>query len=68
MLKARLKALKVQTLFEVGSKNKMNFWKDRCCRDSSLKDVFPDLYAIAFSKEVWVIDVWEGGNWNPRFL
>ena len=28
----------------------------------SLRDAFPNLYAIAYSKEAWMIDVWKGGQ------
>ena len=34
----------------------------------SLRDEFPCLYAIAFFKDAWVVDVWDGGSWGPRFI
>ena len=34
----------------------------------SLRDEFPCLYAIAFFKDAWVVDVWDGGSWGPWFI
>ena len=34
----------------------------------SLRDEFPGLYVIASFKDVWVVDVWDGGSWGPRFI
>ncbi|RVW77755.1 hypothetical protein CK203_050341 [Vitis vinifera] len=42
--------------------------KDRWCGDMSLRDEFPGLYVIASFKDVWVVDVWDGGSWGPRFI
>ena len=33
-----------------------------------LRDVFLSLYAITSSKDAWVVDVWDGGSWGPRFI
>ena len=46
----------------------MKFWKDRWCKELPLRDAFPDLFSMAPSKDSWVVDVWDGGNWNPRFI
>ncbi|RVW28818.1 hypothetical protein CK203_096920 [Vitis vinifera] len=40
-------AFKDKTSFQVGSGNKVKFWKDTWCRDLSLTDSFLDLYSIA---------------------
>ncbi|RVX14587.1 hypothetical protein CK203_011953 [Vitis vinifera] len=32
------------------------------------RDAFLDLYAIASFKDAWVVDVWNGGSWGPRFI
>ena len=40
----------------------MKFWKDRWCWDLSLGDTFSGLYAIASSKDAWVVGVWDGGS------
>ena len=34
----------------------------------SLRDEFPGLYAIASFKDAWVVDVWDGDSWRPRFI
>ncbi|RVW26432.1 hypothetical protein CK203_086154 [Vitis vinifera] len=49
-------------------RNKVKFWKDRWCRDLPLRDAFLDFFSIASSKDAWVVDVWDGGSWNPRFI
>ena len=46
----------------------MQFWKDKWCGDLSLRDVFLGVYVIGSSKDAWVIDVWDGGSWGPRFI
>ena len=33
-----------------------------------LRDAFPYLFSIAFSKDARVTDAWDGGSWNPRFI
>ena len=33
-----------------------------------MRDEFPGLYVIASFKDVWVVDVWDGGSWGPRFI
>ena len=61
-------AFKVKTLFRVGSGNRVKFYKDGWCEDSSLRDAFLDLFVIPSFKDAWVVDVWEDGSWNPRFF
>ena len=46
----------------------MKFQKDKSCKDLPLRDTFPNLFSIASSKDAWVVDVWDGGSWNPRFF
>ena len=40
----------------------MKFWKDRWYQDVPLRDVFPNIFFIASSKDAWVVDVWDGGS------
>ena len=46
----------------------MKFWNDRWCGETSLREAFRGLYAITSSKDAWVVDVWDGGSWGPRFI
>lgn len=46
----------------------MKFWKDRWCKDLSLRDSFLDLYSIASSKDTWVVYVWDGGSWGSSVI
>ena len=32
-----------------------------------MKESFSELYSIATSKNAWMSDLWEDGNWSPRF-
>ena len=59
---------KDKTRLQVGLGNQAKFWKDRWCGDLLLTDEFPGLYAIASFKDAWVVDVWDGGSWGPRFI
>ena len=45
----------------------MRFWKDKWCGDSSLRELFPELFSIGTSKDAWVSEIWEDGVWSPRF-
>ena len=45
----------------------MRFWKDKWCGDSSLRELFPELFSIGTSKDAWVSEIWEDGAWSPRF-
>ena len=54
--------LKVRMRFKVGSGNRVKFWKDRWCGDVSLRDVFPNLFSIAYSKDARLADAWDGGS------
>ena len=58
---------KTRTEFTIGFRNRVKFWKDKWCGDSSLRESFLELYSIAFSKDAWVSDLWEDGGWSPRF-
>ena len=59
---------KVRACFRVGFGNMVKFYKDRWCRDFSLRDAFPNLFSIASFKDTRVVDAWEGGSYNPRFI
>ena len=43
--------------FLVGSGQRVKFWKDKWCGDMALCTSYLALYAIADSKEDWVVDV-----------
>ena len=58
-------------VFSVGNGRRVRFWKDSWCGDETLCYTFPSLFALAVSKEEWVVEVWdpsvEEGSWSPRF-
>ena len=51
---------------------RVRFWKDIWYGNSSLYEVFPSLFDLAGSTDVWVADSWdpmgEEGGWTPHFL
>ena len=57
--------------FSMGHGMRVKFQKDIWCGDEPLSVPFPSLFAIASSKEPWVVDLWiqsgERGIWTPRF-
>ena len=57
--------------FFVGDGKGVRFWKDIWCGNNSLCEGFPSLFALAVSKEAWVVDCWdsmgEEGGWIPCF-
>ena len=55
VIRNRWEPFEIRTHFKVDSRNMIKFWKDRWCEDSLLKDTFLDLYAIASSKEAWMM-------------
>ena len=67
-IKNGLEDFKVRTRFRVKSGNRVKFWKDRWQTDLSLRDAFPNLFSITSFKNAQVVDVWDGGSWNPRFI
>lgn len=48
------------TIFEVGDGRRVRFWHDLWCGGAILMESFPTLFFIAWSKDVQVVDVWEG--------
>ena len=52
----------------VGNGRKVKFWKDLWCEDQALKDVFPNLFRLAVSKDRWVFDAWEEGGEVERWV
>ena len=56
----------VRTLWSVKGKKEETFhvW----CGDLQLRDAFLNLFSIASSKDAQMVDVWDGGSWNPRFI
>ena len=59
---------KVKTRLQVGSRTRVKFWEDRWCGETLLRDVFLGPNSTASSKDAWVVDVWDGGSWDPRFI
>ena len=53
---------KTRTGFTIGFGNRLKFWKDKWCGDSSLRESFSELYSIPSSKGAWVSDLWEDGG------
>ena len=55
----------------MGDGRRVKFWKDKWCGNFALCDFFPSLYALAASKEAWLVELWdssgEEGGWSPRF-
>ena len=51
--------MKNKFVFSVGDGRKVRFWVDRWCGDEALSLSFPFLYALATSKEAWVLEVWD---------
>lgn len=58
-------------VFSMGDARRVRFWKDKWCGSDALCNSFPSLYALAASKETWVVEIWdstgEEGDWNPWF-
>ena len=67
-IRGKWEMFKTRTGFTIGFGNMVKFWKNRWCRDSSLRESFPELYSITSSKDAWVSDLWEDGGWSPRFM
>ena len=44
--------------FVVDNGRTVLIWNDWCCRDNLLCVLFPLLFALFVSKDVWVMDVW----------
>ena len=65
-LRSGWEALKDRIGFKVGSSNKVKFWIDKWCGDTTLRDLFLALHSS--SKDAQVIDVWDGASWGPRFV
>ena len=60
-----------KVVFSMGDGRRVKFWKDKWCGNFALCDFFPSLYALAASKEAWLVELWdssgEEGGWSPRF-
>ena len=48
-------AKKKKVVFSVGDDRRVKFWKDKWCGNIALYDSFPSLYALAASKEAWLV-------------
>ena len=55
----------------MGDGRKMKFWKNKWYGNFALCNSFPSLYAFAYSKEAWVVELWdpsgEEGVRSPSF-
>ena len=45
--------------FVEGDGKRVKFWKDIWCRNNSVREAFPSLFALADSKDAWVANFWE---------
>ncbi|RVW97910.1 Transposon TX1 uncharacterized 149 kDa protein [Vitis vinifera] len=58
--------------FKVGKGNKISFWTDVWCGDSTLSQRFPHLYILAANRNAKVEDLWDQnageGGWNLCFI
>ncbi|RVW45708.1 Retrovirus-related Pol polyprotein from transposon TNT 1-94 [Vitis vinifera] len=75
LLGAPYKSSRVWEGVEERFQKRLALWKrqyllkgGKWCGETSLREAFRGLYAIASSKDAWVIDVWDGGSWGPRFI
>ena len=63
--------LQNKVVFSEEDSKRVSFWKDKWCRNVALCDSFPSLYALATSKEAWLVELWdstgEEGGWSLRF-
>ncbi|RVX14406.1 hypothetical protein CK203_017123 [Vitis vinifera] len=41
------------------NRQRVEFWKDRWCGNSSLDESFPKLLSIASAKDTWLVEIWE---------
>ena len=48
-----------RVFFSKGNESRVKFGKDRWCGEELLCVIFPSLFALVESKEVWVVDLWE---------
>ena len=45
--------------FKADNRQRVEFWKDRWCGNSSLDESFPKLLSIASAKDTWLVEIWE---------
>ena len=50
-IRGKWEMFKTRTGFTIGFGNMVKLWKNRWCRDSSLRESFPELYSITSSKD-----------------
>ncbi|RVW36183.1 hypothetical protein CK203_100357 [Vitis vinifera] len=46
-------------VFSMEDGRRVRFWKDKECGNNTLCDSFPSLYALADSKDAWIVDCWD---------
>ena len=54
--------MKNKIVFSMGDGRRVRFWEDRWYGDDALSVSFPSLYAMAASKEAWVVEVWDSSG------
>ncbi|RVW93915.1 putative mitochondrial protein [Vitis vinifera] len=63
--------LQNKVVFSVGNGRSVKFWKNNWYGNFALCNSFPSLYAFAYSKEAWVVELWdpsgEEGVRSPSF-
>lgn len=59
--------MEADLFIKVGSGSKTKFWKDIWIEQSSLRDVFPDLFQICENPDANVSDCWTEQGWDLVF-
>lgn len=57
-----------RVFFSKGNESRVKFGKDRWCGEELLCVIFPSLFALVESKEVWVVDLWEQREGGDKTL
>ena len=59
-------------IFRVGKGNKIRFWTDIWCTDTTLSHCFPHLFGMAVQRSSTIEEMWDQnsgqGGWNLNFL
>ena len=63
--------LKQECYFVLGNDNRVKFWEDIWCGESTLSEMFPSVYALVGTKRAMGANVWDTtsgeGTWKLRF-
>ena len=70
-IKKKKEVFKRKICFFVNNGRRIKFSLYKWCGDTSVKEFFPTLFAIAISKDSWVANLWKKdgnlGHWCPSF-